>query len=88
MTSQTVHSDQQYSPKAIALAVIGAALAVLLGFGIAALTLDSTTTLPATDSVVVPGGGGGTGGGTDAYTNPDRELRELMHRRCAERIGC
>jgi hypothetical protein len=75
---------------AIVLAIVGAAVAVALGFGIAALTLDTTTTVEVPVSEVVPEApGAGVGGGNnDAYINPDRELRELMIRRCSEQIGC
>lgn len=88
MTSQSVQSAHRYSPMAIVLVIIGAALAVAVGFGLAAVTLETTTTVEVPTIVEVPAGPDGVGSNNDAYTNPDPKLRELMIRRCGEHIGC
>jgi hypothetical protein len=85
MTTQTIHPASHYSPKSVIAAVVALFAAVAVGFGIAALTLNQTTVTPPA-SIVVKAPTAQPG--SDAYDGTNREVRELMHRRCAAGVGC
>jgi hypothetical protein len=85
MTTQTIHPAHHLSPKSVIVSVAALGAAVAGGFGIAALTLDQATVSPPTSIVV---NAPGAQPGSDAYDGTNREVRELMHRRCATQAGC
>jgi hypothetical protein len=85
MTTQTIHPAHRFSPKSVILSVTALGAAVAAGFGVAALTLDEGTVSPPTSIVV---NAPGAQPGSDAYNGTNREVRELMHRRCAAGVGC
>jgi hypothetical protein len=65
--------------------MIALVAAVAAVFGIAALTLDEATLSPPTSIVI---NAPDAKPSSDAYDGTNREVRELMHRRCAGHIGC
>jgi hypothetical protein len=85
MTTQTTHSDRRFSTKSVALSIAALGAAVGVGFGVAALTLDQATVSPPTSIVI---NAPEAKPGSDAYDGTNREVRELMHRRCTAGIGC
>ena len=81
MTVQTVHSAHHITGKGVALALVGAALATAVGYGVASLALDAEIGSPTTVS--------GTAGASypwhyefqpETFPGTDREIRMLMHR--------
>jgi hypothetical protein len=85
MTTQTSHPGRRFSPKSVILSIAALGAAVGVGFGVAALTLDQATVSPPTSVVV---NSPGAQPGSDAYDGTNREVRELMHQRCADGVGC
>jgi hypothetical protein len=85
MTTQTIHPVHRFSPKSVGLSIAALGVAVGAGFGVAALTLDQATVSPPASVVV---NAPGAQPGSDAYDGTNREVRELMHRRCATQAGC
>jgi hypothetical protein len=84
MTTQTIHPGHRFSAKSVGLSIAALGVAVGAGFGVAALTLDQATVSPPTITVDYPP----AQPGSDAYNGTNREVRELMHRRCATQAGC
>lgn len=85
MTVQTVHPDHRLSPRLVVLSILALAMAVLLGFGIAALTLDEdAVTTPVT---VIDGANSQPGAAAD-YEEKLRERQMYLDKACAEGLIC
>lgn len=84
MTVHTVHPDHRLSPRLVVLSILALALAVLLGFGIAALTLDEDA---ATTPVTVIDGANAQPGAAD-YEEKLRERQMYLDKACAEGLIC
>ena len=75
MTTQTAPPVHHFSPRAVLLSALALALAAIIGFGVAALTLDQTVT-------TVPGTTVGSGAGPSDY------LEKLYEREAALKEAC
>ena len=84
MAVQTVHPDHRLSPRLAVLSILALALAVLLGFGIAALTLDEDAVTP---PVTVIDGANAQPGGAD-HIEKLRERQFYLDKACAEGLIC
>lgn len=84
MTVQTVHPDHRLSPRLVVLSILALALAVLLGFGIAALTLDEDAV---TTPVTVIDGANGQPGAAD-HEEKLRERQMYLEKACVEGLIC
>lgn len=84
MTVQTVHPGHRLSPRLVLLSILALALAVLLGFAIAALTLDEDA---ATTPVTVIDGANAQPGAAD-HAEKLRERQMYLDKACAEGLIC
>lgn len=92
MTIQTVPQSTRISPKSLALAFLGAGLAVAAGYGVGAVVLDEGAISSPSSQTPVQTGSQHTGHTWDPsrypgfddpqkFGNTNREDRVLMHRR-------
>ena len=84
MTVQTVDPGHRLSPRLVVLSILALALAVLLGFGIAALTLDEDA---ATTPVTFIDGANAQPGAAD-HEEKLRERQFYLDKACAEGLIC